>query len=178
MWKRKNTRLLQNEFKVRDYSTIFLTYHNLTNIVRLIGVKLYRKLPERKWNLFRVFGRFALPRVRVTEGKITANVSKKSMGNWCWFENARVRVIWSQLYLLNYVRLFSSMSFSFFNECVMKMHSNGVVSSWDNITLLQCYKYEKRDSYWLRYFDSLLRVLFCIPLLLQCKSDKLVTWFQ
>ena len=48
--------------------------------------------------LLRVSGRFELSRVRVTEGKITVNVWRKSRGNRFWFELARVRVIESQLY--------------------------------------------------------------------------------
>ena len=55
----------------------------------LSRVKLYSKWPEGKWKLLRVSGRFELSRVLVTEGKITVNVWKKSMGNWCWFELAR-----------------------------------------------------------------------------------------
>ena len=49
--------------------------------------------------LLRVSGRFELSRVRVTEGKITVNVWRKSRGNRFWFELARVRVIESQLYI-------------------------------------------------------------------------------
>ena len=44
-------------------------------------------------------GRFELSRVRVTEGKITVNVRRKSKGNRLWFELARVRAIGSQLNL-------------------------------------------------------------------------------
>ena len=50
-----------------------------------------------KQNLLRVSGRFELSRVRVTEGKITVNVRRKSRGNRLWFELARVRVIGSHL---------------------------------------------------------------------------------
>ena len=71
-------------------------------MVRVI-VKLYRKRPEGKRKLVRVRGSssyrgFELPRVRVTKGKITVNVWRKSRGNRFWFELARVRVFGSQLY--------------------------------------------------------------------------------
>ena len=39
--------------------------------------------------------RLELARVRVTEGKITVIVRRKSRGNRLWFELARVRVIGS-----------------------------------------------------------------------------------
>lgn len=37
-------------------------------------------------------------RVRVTDGKSTVNVRRKSRGNRLWFELVTVRVIGSQLY--------------------------------------------------------------------------------
>ena len=44
-----------------------------------------------KRKLVRVSGsRFKLSKVRVTEGKITVNVLRKSKGNRFWFELARV----------------------------------------------------------------------------------------
>ena len=64
----------------------------------LSRVKLCRNDLKGK-KLPRVSGRFELSRVRVTEGKIIVNVRRKSRGNGLWFEWARVRVIWSQLYM-------------------------------------------------------------------------------
>ena len=59
-----------------------------------------RRVVEAKQKLLRVSGRFKLSKVRVTEGKITVNVRRKSRGNGLsWFELARVRVIGSQLYM-------------------------------------------------------------------------------
>ena len=55
----------------------------------LSRLKLYRKWLEGKRKLLRVSGRFELSRVLVTEGKITANVWRKSRGNRFWFELAR-----------------------------------------------------------------------------------------
>ena len=54
---------------------------------------------SRETKITSVSGRFELARVRVTEGKITVNVRRKSKGNRLWFELARVRAIESQLYL-------------------------------------------------------------------------------
>ena len=54
---------------------------------------------------------FELSRVRVTEGKITVNVWRKSRGNRFWFELARVLLIGSQLYkihLSHHMKEFSS----------------------------------------------------------------------
>ena len=53
----------------------------------------------RKQKLLRVSRRFELSRVRVTEGKTTVNVWRKSRGNRFWIELARIRVIGSRLYL-------------------------------------------------------------------------------
>ena len=47
------------------------------------------KWSERKQKLLGVSGRFELSRVRVTEGKITVNVWRKSGENRFWFELAR-----------------------------------------------------------------------------------------
>ena len=69
-----------------------------SNMVRVIKGKILYKCSEGKQKLLRVSGRFELSRVRVTEGKITVNVWRKSRGNRFWFELARVRVIGSQPY--------------------------------------------------------------------------------
>ena len=50
--------MFQNKF-CQSTEPYFLTYHNLTNVVRVIKGKIWR---------------FELSRVRVTEGKITVNV--------------------------------------------------------------------------------------------------------
>ena len=59
------------------------------NMVRVIEGKTVQKWAEGKQKLLRVSGRFELSRVRVTEGKITVNVRRKSRGNRLWFELAR-----------------------------------------------------------------------------------------
>ena len=73
------------------------------NMVRVIEGKIVQKWAEGKQKLLRVSGRFELSRVRVTEGKITVNVRRKSRGDRLWFELARVRVIGSQLYFADVV---------------------------------------------------------------------------
>ena len=52
-------------------------------------VKLYRY--DLKQKSLRVSGRFELSRVQVIEGKITANVRRKSRRNQLWFELAHAR---------------------------------------------------------------------------------------
>ena len=97
--KRENTQLLQNKFNVLDYSTVCfdLSLLKLQTWFKLSRVKLYRKWPERKRKLLRVSGRFELSRVRVTEGKITVNVWRKTRSILvrvsARFELVRVRVI-------------------------------------------------------------------------------------
>ena len=46
-------------------------------------------MSEGKHKLLRVSERFELSRVRVVEGKITVNKSRKSSGNGFWFALAR-----------------------------------------------------------------------------------------
>ena len=67
------------------------------NMVRVFEGKIIQKWTEGKQELLRVSGRYELSRVRVTEGKITVKVRRKSRGNRHWFELARVRVIGNQL---------------------------------------------------------------------------------
>ena len=70
---------------VSDASILFFPdFVSAQNVVRVIEVKLYRK--DLRGNKS---GRFELSRVRVTEGKITVNVRRKSRGNRFWFELAR-----------------------------------------------------------------------------------------
>ena len=76
----------------------FPTFHALIAGFELSRVKLCRNDLKGK-KLLRVSGRFELSRVRVTKGKITVNVRRKSRGNRLWFEWARVRVIGSQPYM-------------------------------------------------------------------------------
>ena len=61
----------------------FPTFHALITWFELSRVKLYRN--ELRGN--KTY--FELSRVRVTEGKITVNVRRKSRGNRHWFELAR-----------------------------------------------------------------------------------------
>ena len=58
-------------------------------MVRVIEGKIIYKLSEGRQKLLRVSARFELSRVRVTEGKITVNVLRKSRGNRFWFQLAR-----------------------------------------------------------------------------------------
>ena len=67
-------------------------------MVRVIEGKIVYGNDLRGKKLLRVSGTFELSRVRVTGGKITVNVRRKSKGNRLWFELARVRVIGSQLF--------------------------------------------------------------------------------
>ena len=75
---------------VSDASILFLPdFVSAQNVVRVIEGKIIQKRSEGKQKLLRVSGRFELSRVRVTEGKITVNVWRKSRGNRFWFELAR-----------------------------------------------------------------------------------------
>ena len=58
-------------------------------MVRVIEDKIIWKWSEGKQKLLRVSGSFELSRVRVSEGKITVNVWRKSRRNRFWFELAR-----------------------------------------------------------------------------------------
>ena len=63
------------------------------NMVRVIEGGIVEKWSEGKQKLLRVSGRFELTRVRVTGGKITVNVRRKSRGNRHWFELSGVNCI-------------------------------------------------------------------------------------
>ena len=58
-------------------------------MVQAIESKIVSKGAEGEQKLFRVNRRFELLRVRVTEGKITVNVQRKSRGNRLWLELVR-----------------------------------------------------------------------------------------
>ena len=75
---------LQNPMFRTPVYCFFPDFVSAQNVVRVIEVKLYRK--DLRGNKS---GRFELSRVRVTEGKITVNVRRKSNGNRFWFELAR-----------------------------------------------------------------------------------------
>ena len=69
----------------------FISTQNMVWVIR--GKNIYmQKWSEGKPQLpvLQVSRRFELSRVRVTEGKITVNVWRKSRGNWVWFELVRV----------------------------------------------------------------------------------------
>ena len=63
---------------------LFPDFLRTENMVRVIEGKLYRKWPD--W--IELTGVREFLRVRVTEGKITVNVWRKSRGNRVWFELA------------------------------------------------------------------------------------------
>ena len=92
-----NTSMGNSRFNISDVSTqVSPGFLRAQNTVR---VKIISKWSEGKQKLLRVSGRFELSRVRVTEGKITVNVWRKSRGNRFWFKLARFRVIGSQVYI-------------------------------------------------------------------------------
>ena len=92
---------IHGKFKIQCFggrTLFFPDFLRAQNMVRVIEGKIIWKWSEGKQKLLRVSGSFELSRVRVSEGKITVNVWRKSRGNRFWFELARVRVIESQLY--------------------------------------------------------------------------------
>ena len=78
-------------FRTSVNAFLFLTFHAFITWFELSRVKLYR-IDLKGKKLLRVNWRFELSRVRVTEGKITANVIRKSRRNRLWFELARVKL--------------------------------------------------------------------------------------
>ena len=81
---------VQNSMFRTPVDGFFLNFLRAQTLFELLRVKLYWKWPEGKRKLVRVSGRFELSRVRVTEGKITVNVWRKSRGNRLRFKLARV----------------------------------------------------------------------------------------
>ena len=71
------------------FPDFFPDFLRAQNMVRDIEGKIILKWSEGKQKLLRVSGSFELSRVRVTEGKITVNVWRKSRGNRFWFELVR-----------------------------------------------------------------------------------------
>ena len=80
------TRLFWNKFQ---YMVFFPDLSHADNMVRVIEGKIVTQMGWRETKLLRVSGRFQLSRVRVTEGKITVNVWRKSRRNRLWFELAQ-----------------------------------------------------------------------------------------
>ena len=71
---------------IENLTTLFFSQYSS---LRVMEGKIVWKRSEGKQKLLRVSGSFELSRVRVTEGKITVNVRRKSMGNRFWFEFAQ-----------------------------------------------------------------------------------------
>ena len=71
---------------VENLKTLFFSQYSS---LRVMEGKIVWKCSEGKQKLLRVSGSFELSRVRVTEGKITVNVRRKSRGNRFWFEFAQ-----------------------------------------------------------------------------------------
>ena len=101
-----NTSMGNSKFNASDATTLlFLNFLSTQNMFRIIGCKIVQKWSEGKQKLLPVSRRCELLRVRVTEGKITVNVWRKTRGNWfCLelaqgknFKLARVRVIRSRV---------------------------------------------------------------------------------
>ena len=101
-----NTSMGNSKFNVSDATTLFfLNFLSTQNMFRIISGKIVQKWSEGKQKLLPVSRRCELLRVRVTEGKITVNVWRKTSGNWfCLelaqgknFKLARVRVIRSRV---------------------------------------------------------------------------------
>ena len=67
----------------------FPTFSGLKTWFEVFEDKIIWKWSEGKQKLLRVSGSFELSRVRVSEGKITVNVWRKSRRNRFWFELAR-----------------------------------------------------------------------------------------
>ena len=81
MWKRKNTRLLQNKFKVSDYSTtvIIFTYHNLTNVVRVIEGIIVWKMTWREIKIASIYWEAQVIESLSCQGKISVNDERNSL---------------------------------------------------------------------------------------------------
>ena len=65
----------------RQYSLFFPTCHALKTWFKLSREQLYTNYLKGKQKLLRVIWRFKLSRARVTEGKITVNLWRKSRGD-------------------------------------------------------------------------------------------------
>ena len=75
---------------------------------------------------------FELAGVRVTEGKISVNLWRKSRGNRFWFELARIRVIGSRLYIRSRLSFsgLSSPHLEDVNYLGLKRKESGWLFSW------------------------------------------------
>ena len=87
-----------SKFSVSDASTLFFFFRTFIQAVRktlfeLSRVKLCRNDLRENKNYFELAGGSSYQGVRVTLGKITIKVQRKSMGNRFWFELAGARVM-------------------------------------------------------------------------------------